>query len=66
VNAWSTVLPLDHTGPLYWLYIGLICLVATIVVVVFGPARLSRKSAKAMAYITDPVRTDGTSLHEPE
>ena len=71
VNTWTQVLPGIDTahypaGLLYWLFIGLICLAAVIVVLVFGPARLSLKPVSEMAYVTDPVRTDGTNLHGPE
>jgi hypothetical protein len=43
-------------GTLYWLGVGGFSLLAVIVVVVFGPARLSRKPPSQMAYVTDPLR----------
>jgi len=71
VNTWSQIFTSTNTahvpaGLLYWLGVGLFCLVAVIVVLVFGSARLSRKSASEIAYATDSVRTDGTNLHGPE
>ena len=67
VNTWSQIFPSMNTAHvpadlLYWLGVGGFCLATVIVVVVFRPARLSRKPASEMAYVTDPVRTDGTSL----
>jgi len=60
-NTWSQIFPSMNTahvpaGPLYWLGVGGFCLAALIVVLAFGPARLSRKPASEMAYVTDPVR----------
>lgn len=66
MNTWPTVLPAALSGPLYWLQVVLVCLVAVIVVLVFGPARLSRKPASEMVYVTDPARIDDTSLHDSE
>jgi membrane protease YdiL (CAAX protease family) len=70
VNTWTQVLPGIDTahypaGLLYWVFVGLICLATVIVVVVFGPARLSRKPAKALVYVTDQVRNDDPGLHGP-
>jgi len=68
-NTWSQIFPSMNTahvpaGLLYWLGVGGFCLAALIVVLVFGPARLSRKPASELAYVTNPVRTDGPRSQE--
>ena len=43
INTWTQVFAVDHAGPLvFWTQTGLTCLIAAIVVIVFGPRRLSR------------------------
>ncbi|MBK9714850.1 MAG: CPBP family intramembrane metalloprotease [Kouleothrix sp.] len=43
INTWTQIFAVDHAGPLvFWTQTGLTCLIAVVVVVVFGPWRLSR------------------------
>ena len=58
-NTWghSQVFHVSAAVPLYWLHVGLMVLVAVIVVVVYGPARLSRKPAAEL-----PVPIDTSPL----
>lgn len=44
-NTWTQVLPVGTSGPLLWFPLGMMALAAIVVVVVFGPARLSRQPA---------------------
>lgn len=52
-NTWTQILPVGTSGPLYWLPLGMYALAAIVVVIVFGPARLSRKPASEIPTITD-------------
>jgi membrane protease YdiL (CAAX protease family) len=54
INTWpGQIIPAAHSGPLYWTAVGLTCLAAVIVVVAFGPARLSRKPAADYARVNE-------------
>lgn len=44
-NTWTNVLPVGMSGPLLWYPLGMMALAAVVVVIVFGPARFSRKPA---------------------
>ena len=45
VNTWTRVFPIDHGGPqISWILTGITCLVAIILVLAYGPTRLSRKT----------------------
>ncbi len=47
INTWSRVFPIDHAPPLVgWFMTGVICLIAVIILFVFGPAHLSRKRSR--------------------
>jgi uncharacterized protein len=46
-NTWTQVLPIDHGNAIVgWIMIGLLVLLAAIVVIVYGPENLSRKTTR--------------------
>jgi membrane protease YdiL (CAAX protease family) len=58
MNTWpGQIIPAAHSGPLYWILVGLVCLAAVIVVVVFGPEHLSRKPAADLARVGESGET---------
>ena len=66
MNTWSEILPFPTDGPFFWILVGVQCLVAAVVVVVFGARRLSHQPELAMPSgigtgVGDPER--GAFLH---
>jgi membrane protease YdiL (CAAX protease family) len=58
INAWSGVfygIDTAHTAPgfVYWTSIALFCLAALVVVIIYGPARLSRKSEEEWQFVVE-------------
>jgi uncharacterized protein len=54
-NTWTQVLPVGTSGALLWFPLGMYVFGALLVVIIFGPARLSRKPATEIPTITDHV-----------
>ena len=50
MNTWSEILPFPSDGPHFWMLVGVQCLVAAVVVALFGPHRLSRLPENQMPF----------------
>jgi membrane protease YdiL (CAAX protease family) len=57
MNTWTEVVPIASGGLSFWMLVGVQCLVAAVVVAVFGPRRLSRLPDSAIPFVHRPEGT---------